>query len=673
MPYVLLPSEITVGEQVGPKTKNLKTLLEMGLLVPNFVAVSAHEINKFKNNFQGLSQAILQKFFRNAYAVRSSALAEDAQSESFAGQFTTKLNITPPELDKAIGETITQAREFFKGDLSKFSLIIQEFIEPDYAGIIFTRNPLGGREMVVEYYSGRGEEIVGGKVKPERLQFYWNAQLTDNSLPALSVAIEQAKKIEQHFQLPQDIEWCVKEGKWYWLQTRPITSLNKIQHQHSLYLDQVLPQDKEFLYQKTELSEIAPSPTPLTLSLLRKIYSADGPVRKVYKKYGIRYEERDFLKIIGKELFVDREEELKTLLPAYSYLSSRNNQPQLAELNGIGRTMKNMWKLTKISGQKSIDRIFQNLKSALEKNEDESDISSYLEKLLDEYRIIFEINLLAGKALQSLSRAIKSETVSIASVLSCGLIPPDDYRLKIIKKWHGNSLEISDESVFVGHQESTKSNHEMQKWWEELSINKKNRFKSILYEAVVYNRFREYGRWLTVKKIQGLRRLVLSKARELQFKEVKNSYFATLEELVSGSAAEKECIVRKKKYDEYARFNFSSVISSFVSKISFDRPQGVSPGIAKGILVTREMVDRGDYNDQPKILYTPILSPDLTQYFDQIVGIVSESGGILSHLAIVAREKKIPALVNIKLNKDDIVLNKKIEIDGGRGIILRKR
>jgi phosphoenolpyruvate synthase/pyruvate phosphate dikinase len=297
MSHILLPSEIINTSFVGPKTRNLKRLLELGLSVPKFIAVSSEEVIKLSDSegmfilkkIEEMAQEIIQQLPANSYAIRSSALIEDAKEESLAGQFTTKLNIPSLEITQAIIEVVKQAQEYLHGDLSKFSLLIQEFIEPDYAGIIFTRNPLGGREFVVEYHSGRGEEVVSGRVKPERIELFWNSKVSSGTiLQGFKQTIEQAKKIEQHFQFPQDIEWCIKEGKWFWLQTRPITTLTSIQYQQSLYLDSQLPTDKKYFYQKTEISEIAPRPTPLTFSLLEKIYGDNGPVAHVYKKYGIK-------------------------------------------------------------------------------------------------------------------------------------------------------------------------------------------------------------------------------------------------------------------------------------------------------------------------------------------------------------------------------------------------
>lgn len=72
--------------------------------------------------------------------MRSSALTEDGNISSMAGQFQTKLSITENQLEQALLEIIEDAESKLK-NLSLFSVIIQEFIEVDYSGVCFTRNP----------------------------------------------------------------------------------------------------------------------------------------------------------------------------------------------------------------------------------------------------------------------------------------------------------------------------------------------------------------------------------------------------------------------------------------------------------------------------------------------------------------------------------------------------
>jgi rifampicin phosphotransferase len=217
---ILLPSDLSdYREEVGSKTMNLKRLQDLGLNVPNFVALPSSLVkNLWDQGKKGVSDInnivneIKDKLPAEKYVVRSSALMEDTASSSLAGQFLTKINISSEQLFGAIFTVIEDAHVKLGGKLELFSIIVQEYIVADFSGVTFTRNPLGSREMVVEYQSGIGENVVGGKVVPQRYKLFWNDPAPVVGLINFKQAVEQFKKIEQAYNFPQDIEWCVRGG-----------------------------------------------------------------------------------------------------------------------------------------------------------------------------------------------------------------------------------------------------------------------------------------------------------------------------------------------------------------------------------------------------------------------------------------------------------------------------
>lgn len=635
---------------LGAKTLKLLDLAALGLNVPKFQAIDANTLKANINNFELIAKKIDSSLKSKKYAVRSSALIEDSFDASFAGQFKTIINVSEENLPSAIKEVTDHAKKFLNGAIEKFSILIQEYIEPDIAGVTFTRNPTGGREIVVEYHKGRGEEIVGGKIKPEKIQFYWNNITEKTILPGLDKAIENFKKIENFYKFPQDIEWCIKDNIWYFLQTRPITTISDAEYQQSLFLDQILPKNK-FYFEKTEISEIAQRPTQITKDLLEKIYKENGPVQQVYKKYKIDYLPTDILKIIGNELFVDREEELKTLLPSYSYLESKNLEPKLNKLSGILRTMKNILYLYKINLDE-YNKIFQNLKKTIEDQSEISTLEKFLEIFNKDYQIVFEINLLAGFAIKKLENLVKDD-VSISLLLSRGHQLLD---LNInTENFKGNSLEVSDESEFIRNIKTSADDSSLQKRWKKLS-----------QHAVIYNQLREMSRWLAVKRINQLRQILFKVAEENNFKDKRKIYFAKIEEILKGKPEVNICEKRAEQYWKYSKFNMPKKLT-FKPIHQDQKIQGISPGIAEGILIKESEIEEEKYRHVNKILYTKILSPDLVQYFKKIKGIVSEQGGMLSHLAIIAREHKLPVITNFEIGS--IKPGDEVKIDGSTGKI----
>jgi rifampicin phosphotransferase len=203
-------------------------------------------------------------------AVRSSGRAEDGGAYSFAGQFATFLGVS------GIGPVVDSVRRCWASAYSERSLlyrlqhglelddarmavIIQRLVHADSSGVIFTRNPVAGRdEMVIGAVYGLGEGLVSGAVdsdtvivarvdrtvsryttgeKLERFDYAGETGfrarpvaealrgarvLTDADIALITQAAED---VEGLFGAPQDIEWAIAEGGLWILQARPITTI----------------------------------------------------------------------------------------------------------------------------------------------------------------------------------------------------------------------------------------------------------------------------------------------------------------------------------------------------------------------------------------------------------------------------------------------------------------
>ena len=111
-------------------------------------------------------------------AVRSSAIGEDSEAASFAGQHATILNvITSAQLTTAIDEVVQSALSLSAASYREklgvvgapsMGIVLQELFNPESAGVMFTRNPLNGaEERVIEAAWGLGEVVVAGLVIPD--------------------------------------------------------------------------------------------------------------------------------------------------------------------------------------------------------------------------------------------------------------------------------------------------------------------------------------------------------------------------------------------------------------------------------------------------------------------------------------------------------------------------
>lgn len=663
---------------LGVKTINLSICKNLGFDVPSFVAIEPEICQKMLHDLdlrKLVSMQIHEHLQSPMYAVRSSGLHEDRSNSSLAGQFKTICSVESSEIDSAIFQVLAHGNTFLNGSLDKFSLLIQKYIQPDISGVIFTRNPLGTPDMLIEYHSGAGEDLVSGKIRPDHFSFYWNQEIIKfpSELEGLRRFLDKIKSLEANFKWPQDIEWCIKNGSFFLLQSRPLTALDRKQYAQILFLDRVLPQ-KAFYFEKNGITEVAPRATPATMSIFKKIYSQDGPVSKVYKKYGIKFQQTDFLNIIGNELFVNKEFEVKSILPSYTYFRKKTNVPSLDIDSAILTTLKNGFFLSlsslKIS-EKAIRRLGTQIANAIHAQSTSEQLDIALETFLTQYQIIFEINFLCELAVQNLKSGIKGSKTTVAACLQApidqfGFLNRADLQVNA-SNWIGNSLEISDEGKFIGASTQNVENEAFGRWWDALSQIKKEVFHKQISLAVDLNYLRELGRCLCISNLNHLRRLIFQFAKNEGFSNYRNIYFADLNELLENRISETTCIERHAAYQEFLDFNLPSRLSC-VASVKSNEPIGVSPGLAEGKLIgPTDLVD-GKLVGRNYILYTDVLSPDLAKYFDRICGIISREGGMLSHLSILARENRIPVVACYDLRFDQ-VKGFTASIDGSLGLV----
>lgn len=176
-------------------------------------------------------------------AVRSSGVAEDLPGASFAGQYETVLDVRGAAalIDavrrcwlSAFGERAAAYRLGQGQAPASMAVLVQRLVQADAAGVAFTANPVTGRrdETVVSAVRGLGERLVSGQVSPDE----WIVRGSDGQCRAapegaidVDVAravAELARRVETHFGgVPQDIEWAVAGGELFLLQARPITAL----------------------------------------------------------------------------------------------------------------------------------------------------------------------------------------------------------------------------------------------------------------------------------------------------------------------------------------------------------------------------------------------------------------------------------------------------------------
>jgi len=542
--------------------------------------------------------------------------------------------------------------------------------------------------MLIEYTSGAGEKLVSGQIQAKNFLTYWSDAKTKTLPKELSRPnfLQTFQELEKHFNSPQDIEWCLKTNaknkkELFILQSRPITTISSEQYKSIQYLEKKLPQSQPYFYEKTEISEIAPNPCPLTLSLLQSIYQNDGTIQKVYQKYKIKHQDTKFLQLVGNELFVNKEKELQSLLPSYTHFKSHNFTPKLSfKSKQIVTSFLNSFRLNLIKTN-SHQELETKLKKAIQTIPKDKNFKQTLKNFLSNYELIFEINLLARISNKNLQIILKKEGINEVDLYQASKIfLPKQNSSKTTtppKKLIGNSLDFQDQSPFRfnPHQDNSASIQKIQAWWTQLSQVKQKYFQDRIRAAIKFNQLRESARILTVIQLNQLRKSATEIAKKLKFKNLDLIYFATLNELQNNKIQAKIYQTRKENFESQKHLKFPSQLSSILLK-SNSKLLSLSNGSATGILQTRKFLEKtftGEFKTKTHskiVLYTEILSPDLTQYFDQISGIISHKGGQLSHLAIIAREEGIPAISGFNISdQTTIQIGDTVTINGDNATI----
>ncbi len=283
MSTILFPDSIGTDHRVGGKARALARLRECDVCVPGWFVVLPGESSP---GGLFLSEA-MDRLEGSSFAVRSSAQEEDGGRYSFAGQLESFLSVPAPEVPDRIqavrksagAETLRAYREATGAGPAETgadpAVIVQEMIQPETSGVAFSADPVSGKRdtCVIAAVRGTADDLVSGRVNADT----WKLEGPDGEIVSHSpsegappISDDRVREIaavvtrlEHHFQSPQDVEWAVRSGKLFILQSRPITALQD-------------PSDSEGALTIWDNSNIIESysgvTTPLTYSFARRAY-----------------------------------------------------------------------------------------------------------------------------------------------------------------------------------------------------------------------------------------------------------------------------------------------------------------------------------------------------------------------------------------------------------------
>jgi len=274
------------SENAGGKGAALAKLFQKGYPVPDgFVILpEAFQGDDLKAESWIQAQALLaglrKKDKQASFAVRSSALSEDSAGASFAGEFETVLDV---HSNQRIKDAIFQVRGSRNSERVKaysqakglevsqeLAVVVQKLVRADYAGILFTCDPVSGSQLMMtgNYVHGFGEELVSGEVEPYTFTLTRPKgvfQGPEDFKKFAKKLFRLGTKLIRDMDGQQDIEFAIKNGRIYLLQSRPITTLAAYDPKTGKWNDSLTG---DYLWSRNNFGEGRPDVmTPYTWSL----------------------------------------------------------------------------------------------------------------------------------------------------------------------------------------------------------------------------------------------------------------------------------------------------------------------------------------------------------------------------------------------------------------------
>jgi len=276
--HSILDIDVDDTELLEKKAEEAREIIEKSVIPEEMRAqiIDSYEVldvsQESLQNARGSALEILRKSMEPPFvAVRSSATTEDLADASFAGQQETFLNVKgKQELIKKVKSCFAslftaraiyyRVKRGFKHEDAKLAVVVQKMIDSEKSGVMFSKNPVSDEDnVIIEAVWGLGEGIVSGMIKPDfykispdmskfkilelktaekKLAIVRDSSGTNKPVVLseakrkkqvlnereMKILAQYAKKLEEHYKKPQDIEYAISGEEIYIVQSRPITT-----------------------------------------------------------------------------------------------------------------------------------------------------------------------------------------------------------------------------------------------------------------------------------------------------------------------------------------------------------------------------------------------------------------------------------------------------------------
>jgi len=770
--YIHPISEFKNSKSFGEKTQGIKFLLKRGFFIPKTWICSTKAYMEFLLGNSSLAQLLENEIeskldLNKNYAIRSSANLEDLPFHSFAGQFKTILNVKGKKnIIAAINEvwksaTTDSIRNYAKkSNLSlkniKIDVIIQEMVKAKTSGVVFTKNPIDGKdEIIIEAIVGLGDTLVQDGVNPYRGVYKWGRWIKKPAIPdlpenILEKILIESKKLENEQGQPINLEWSYDGKSLFWLQIRKITTLNEVNIYSNKMAKEFLPGTIKPLVWSINipvvcgawirlLSEVINDlnikPEDLAKQFYYRAYFNMGLIGQVLDQFGVPKESIERIMGYGKNApkkpFLKPGPKMlmhlpKLLIFCLDKIFFSRKMSQFIKLDS--KNVKNICKDDKeIINPSETIKIIQQLLNYNRKAAYFVIVSQLLSAVLNRFLTIMlkkegkiiqdldfsssfnrDINLnpAISKLHQKYSKLSKNEKEAFEYYIKNGLEPPKTFRLiGLIKDFNKFLLNF-------GHLSDQGNDFSRVTWKENPSLV----FELIIHHGNIHN-FHKTHRRRNKRNVLGLiSNFLYNKTKQsLEDKERIgfiytrnyglfrkyfldlskffriNGYYGEIEDIFFLTFDEVKMIVKEGTFPDELNSKLARRKEEITNLDDTELPEvifGDSPpipikrnfevrnlsGISASIgyhtgnsCVVEGVHDFSKVNNGDVVI-VPFSDISWTPIFTKAGAVISESGGILSHSAIITREYKIPCVVGVQ-GACKLGDGKTIHVDGYLGKI----
>ncbi len=674
--------------EVGNKASRLAILLKNNIPIPNGCVYIIQDLLDYQQVFDDCLALL-----KPPYILRSSFAIEDGDFLSFAGIFESIMNITSKsEFQSAIykiiksttSEKIKTYSNIYNIDISTLKpiILIQEYKKPIISGVVFTENPNDKNSLLIEYSkeaegitSGQSDaiQIIIGKrdqkiIKHSESQGFFNKEILE--------LFKYSLEIEKMFGCPQDIEWLFDGQKIWILQSRNITAfnINKFIDDEFSNLREKFGEPTPVFTRKLFTEEIEYI-TPITLSLFRRFYSKKGAFGKVMKQLYIplkNFDENKYIVDIFSKPYINETLEKQFFTIDYKQTATEAlvfsmKQTWLKPLSLITLAI-NLFRsiFSQVILQirlfilyRKIDIDLKKFKERIEKEKDISNVNSQgkikiyiqiLENVVVPKLFILSIyqeylyTYLGKKLKKDISEEEWNDFIRIGK--------------KQIESRENDPINALELSAGRNNLNDLKNSVSKNTYNREIIL---ERYQDVWVKQILalysemYDSFaiaREILHFELVKIFNELHSELSILDREYSL--YNSIWFTSIDEITDISKLNRAELFQKKKASEYLRkidiankIQVKNWVELFEQdKSDFENKDAISGemlsiGSAKGVVGTKEMLEK---NGSVDILLTNHIDPGIVAFYPKIKGVITLTGGELSHAAILAREFGIPMI-----------------------------